>query len=195
MESRKRRGNAQKREYNPSTVMSNGAGDRITCTSNSTPTSTLETFGEQLEGEHRNTIPSQIWRDNHEMMPATGDRTAINSVVSGHLFPVQKFVDKESQLSYTTEKKSICQFVIGGCNLQPDVIEGNWWTDTAKGLVSTTMNRLRNDRNSAMRKAFLSELSFLKNYVFMTLYCIHLTLLLFCHETSLVTGDERGKTW
>ena len=92
-------------------------------------------------------------------MPTTGDQTIINTVVSAEIFPKVKFVDRDSQLSYNTEKRSICQFVIAKCNLQEAVIKEMWWRSAQK-YVGKTINRLRNDRNTAMKKAFLGQCVF-----------------------------------
>ena len=127
-------------------------------TSQATSLTTANSLVSEIGGNQRS-APSQIWCGSHEIMPTTGDQTTINTVVSAEIFPKVKFVDRDSQLSYNTEKRSICQFVIAKCNLQEAVIKEMWWRSAQK-YVGKTINRLRNNRNTAMKKAFLGECVF-----------------------------------
>ena len=98
--------------------------------------------------------PSNIWCAYHEVTPATtGDETVVNSVVTEKVFSKVKFVDRDTDLVYSFEKKSICQFVISKCHLQANVKKDEWWR-TARKYVAQTLNRLRNDRNTAMKWGF-----------------------------------------
>jgi hypothetical protein len=53
--------------------------------------------------------------------------------------------------------KQICQCVIRRCNLHSDISLPNWWKQVHK-FVSQAINRLRNDRNTAMKWATLGKI-------------------------------------
>jgi hypothetical protein len=117
---------------------------------------------EQEEGEDDSTAngskPSNVWCEKHKLTPtSTGDQTTVTLVVSERVFPKVKFVDRDIDLMFSTEQRSICQFVIGRCNLQTDISLPNWWKQVHK-YVSQTINRLRNDRNTAMKWAALGKM-------------------------------------
>ena len=84
------------------------------------------------------------------------DRTTVNLVVTAEVFPKVKFVDRDTDLAFTENKKSICQFVISRCNLHADINIATWWKHVQK-YVAQTINRLRNDRNTAMKWAVLGK--------------------------------------
>jgi hypothetical protein len=88
---------------------------------------------------------------------STGDQTTVNLVVTEMGFPKIKFVDRDTQLMFSHEKKSICQYVIRRCNLHSDISLPNWWKHVHK-FVSHAINRLRNDRNTAMKWATLGKI-------------------------------------
>ena len=100
--------------------------------------------------------PRHVWCNNHEVMSGSKEEHTVTNVVSGTVFPKCKFVDTEHELNYSTSKISICQYVIERCNLQADVNEAIWWR-TAKKYVVSTINRMRNDRNTAMKRAVLGK--------------------------------------
>jgi hypothetical protein len=101
--------------------------------------------------------PSHVWCANHALTPESmGDRTTVNLVVTAEVFPKVKFVDRDRDLAYTENEKSICQFVISRCNLHADIIVTDWWKQVQK-YVAQTINRLRNDRNTAMKWAVLGN--------------------------------------
>jgi hypothetical protein len=87
---------------------------------------------------------------------STGDQTTVNLVVTEMVFPKIKLVDQDTQLMFSHEKKSICQYVIQRCNLHSDVLLPNWWKHVHK-FVSQAINRLRNDRYTAMKWATLGK--------------------------------------
>jgi hypothetical protein len=88
---------------------------------------------------------------------STGDQTTVNLVVTDTVFPKVKFVDRDTDLVFSNERRSICQFVIGRCNLNANISLNEWWKHTQK-YVAQTINRLRNDRNTAMKWAVLGKL-------------------------------------
>jgi hypothetical protein len=88
---------------------------------------------------------------------STGDQTTVNLVVTERVFPKIKFVDRDTQLMFSNDKHSICQFVIRRCNVHSDISLPNWWKHVQK-FVSQAINRLRNDRNTAMKWATLGKI-------------------------------------
>ena len=109
------------------------------------------TICDELPDQQRST-PRTVWCEQHDGLSGKREQASVNLVVTGKVFPKVKFVDRDTQLMYSTEKHSICQFVISECNLQPEVTEELWWK-TAKIYVGAAINRLRNDRNTAMKWA------------------------------------------
>ena len=101
--------------------------------------------------------PSHVWCGNHALTPESmGDRTTVNLVVTAEVFSKVKFVDRDTDLAFTENKKSICQFVISRCNLHADIIITDWWKQVQK-YVAQTITRLRNDRNTAMMWAVVGN--------------------------------------
>ena len=115
---------------------------------------------EQDEEEDDNSKPSNVYCKGIGSMAATNaaDKTTVNLVVSEQVFPKMKSVDSDTQLMYSQEEKSICQFVIRLCNLHTDISQPHWWKPARK-YVSQAINRLRNDRNTAMKWATLGKLN------------------------------------
>jgi len=124
------------------------------------PTTTISTRG--VESNNGSSVvsdksaPRHVWCNNHEVMSGSKEEHTVTNVVSGTVFPKCKFVDTAHELNYSMEKNSICQYVIERCNLQADVNEAIWWR-TAKKYVVSTINRMRNDRNTAMKRAVLGK--------------------------------------
>jgi hypothetical protein len=99
--------------------------------------------------------PSNVFCKQHKWTDtSTGDQTTVNLVVTEMVFPKIKFVDRDTQLMFSQEKSSICQYLIRRCNLHSDISLPNWWKHVHK-FVSQAINRLRNDCNTAMKWATL----------------------------------------
>jgi hypothetical protein len=102
--------------------------------------------------------PSNVFCKQHKWTAtSTGDQTRVNLVVTEMVFPKIKFVDQDTQLMFSHEKNSICQYVIRRCNLRSDISLPNWWKHVHK-FVSQAINRLRNDHNTAMKWATLDKI-------------------------------------
>ena len=114
-------------------------------------------LGDKDDTENRSK-PSHVWLDQHTVTDiSTGDQTTVNLVVTDTVFAKVKFVDRDTGLVFSNEKRSICQFVIGRCNLHTNISPNEWWKHSQK-YVAQTINRLRNDRNTAMKWAMLGKL-------------------------------------
>ena len=124
------------------------------------PTIKSSAYTEDQEEDDTDTSrskPSHVWCANHAVTPESmGDRTTVILVVTSQVFPKVKFVDRDTDLAFTEDKESICQFVISRCNLHTDIIITDWWKQVQKH-VAQTINRLRNDRNTAMKWAVLGN--------------------------------------
>jgi hypothetical protein len=102
--------------------------------------------------------PNHVWLEQHTLTGiSTGNITTVNLVVTKAVFPKMKFVDRDTQLAFSNEMNSVCQFVITHCNLHTDISPNEWWKHTQKYVNQTTINRLRNDRNTAMKWATLGK--------------------------------------
>lgn len=102
--------------------------------------------------------PSNVWCSRHKLTATSaGDQTTVNLVVTEKVFPKIKFVDRDTQMMFSYDKHSICQYVIRRCNLHADISLPNWWKHVQK-FVSQAINRLRNDRNTAMKWAMLGKI-------------------------------------
>jgi hypothetical protein len=102
--------------------------------------------------------PKHVWLGEHTLADfSRREQTTVNLVVTDAVFPKMKFVDRDTQLVFSNETDSVCQFVISRCNLHTDISPHEWWKHTQK-YVNQTINRLRNDRNTAMKWATLGKL-------------------------------------
>jgi hypothetical protein len=102
--------------------------------------------------------PKHVWLGEHTLADfSRRELTTLNLVVTDAVFPKMKFVDQDTQLVFSNETNSVCQFVISRCNLHTDISPHEWWKHTQK-YVNQTINRLRNDQNTAMKWATLGKL-------------------------------------
>jgi hypothetical protein len=102
--------------------------------------------------------PGNVWCNKHKLTStSTGDQATVNLVVADRVFPKVKFVDRDTQLMFSHDKHSICQYVIRHCNLHSDIALPNWWKQVHI-FVSQAINRLHNDRNTAMKWATLGKI-------------------------------------
>jgi hypothetical protein len=61
--------------------------------------------------------PNNVFCKQHKWTAtSTGDQTTVNLVVTKMVFPKIKFVDRDTQLMFSHEKISICQYVIRRCS-------------------------------------------------------------------------------
>ena len=113
--------------------------------------------GDEGEGEETNSKPSNIWevRDTANQR-TTGDKTTVAGVVADKLFQRAKFVDRHNDLMYDEKEGSICKFVTSNCNLKPDINKSEWWKQASK-WIPANISRLRNDKSTAMKWAFLGK--------------------------------------
>jgi hypothetical protein len=89
--------------------------------------------------------PNHVWLEQHMLTGiSTSDITMLNLVVTESVFPKMKFVDQDTQLVFSNEMNSLCQFVITRCNLHTNISPNEWLKHTQK-YVNQTINRLRND--------------------------------------------------
>lgn len=84
------------------------------------------------------------------------DKTVVTMVVLDQFFPQVKFADKDFALAWDDNTDSFCQFFISKCNVPVDVDRKEWWLRTRK-VITFTMSQTRNDRNTAVKHAFLGK--------------------------------------
>ena len=157
------------------TNVSQQSTSSINASTNKSATTTI-TSGVCVDGhpDRHQSTPSNVWCLSYDEKPKAGDQTTVNAVVTAKVFPKVKFVDKDTELMYSTDKKSISQFIIKECNLQPEVKEAQWWLSVHK-YVGQTISRLRNDRNTAVKWAMLGKLQRSK-YACKCFGCTYLTI-------------------
>jgi len=110
-----------------------------------------------LDNDDNNSKPRYVWNKRSiENCLTTGDKTTVAGVVADKLFPRAKFVDRDTDLMYDGP---ICKFVTTLCNLQADVDQITWWKQARK-WIPTNISRLRNDKSTAMKWAFLGTYIF-----------------------------------
>jgi hypothetical protein len=140
--------------------------------------------------------PNHVWLKQHMLTGiSTSDITTVNLAVTEAVFPKVKFVDRDTQLVFSNEKNSVCQFVITRCNLHTNVAPNEWWKHTQK-YVNQTINRLRNDRNTAMKWATLGKL-FHAGYGSnkLTKMTKKLTVHSLCNERLVPSFRQNHKDW
>jgi hypothetical protein len=79
--------------------------------------------------------------------------------VKTKLFPKKKFIDKSSDLDFSNDPTSVCQFLAVDFQVQDREVE-SWW-DGVKGLVHTAFKNHRNNVIRAVQKSYMSMCSFL----------------------------------
>jgi hypothetical protein len=85
--------------------------------------------------------PSNVFCKQHKWTATSaGDQTTVYLVMTEMVFPKIRFVDRDTQLMFSDEKNSICQYVIRRCNLHSDISLANWWKHVHK-FVSQAINR------------------------------------------------------
>ena len=110
----------------------------------------------EREGDKNSSKPSYVvWEDRENAnRPITGDKTTVAGVVADKLFQRAKFVDRNTDLMYDESEGTICKFLTTSCNLQANTNISTWWKQAHK-WSPTYISRLRNDKSTAMKWAFL----------------------------------------
>jgi hypothetical protein len=110
----------------------------------------------EREAEDANSKPSFVEWETRENAncPTTGDRTTVAGVVADKSFQKAKFVDRNFDLGYDETEGSICKFVTTYCSLYANIDVCTWWKEASK-WIPTYISRLRNDKSTAMKWAFL----------------------------------------
>jgi hypothetical protein len=80
------------------------------------------------------------------------------------LFQKVKFVNRDFDLGYDETDGTICKFVTTNCNLQANIDVCTWWKEARKWIPPTYISRLRNDKSTAMKWAFLGTYSVVACY-------------------------------
>jgi hypothetical protein len=99
--------------------------------SNQSPLVEEET-GEDDDTANGSKLSNVFCKQHKWTATSTGDQTTVNLVVTEMVFPKIKFVDRDTQLMFSHEKNSICQYVIRRCNLHSDISLPNWWKHVHK---------------------------------------------------------------
>lgn len=84
------------------------------------------------------------------------EKSSVLKVFFYHFFPEVKFINKETDLAWDYGSDSFCQFFISKCNVPLDVDKKEWWMRASK-LIAGTLSQTRNDRNTAVKNAFIGK--------------------------------------
>jgi hypothetical protein len=88
--------------------------------------------------------PNEVWLEQHTLTDiSTRDLTTINLVVTDTVSWKMKFVDQDTQLMFSNERDSVCQFVILPCNLHANISPHEWWTQNTCTKQSTACVMIR----------------------------------------------------
>ena len=99
--------------------------------------------------------PRSIYKESTQPIRDASNKIAIHAIVSIHLFPRIKFLDKNRDLKFTKEEKNtVCHFVLNRCNLQYDQDNQLRFWEQAKKWIVYSIGRLRSDKMVTMRHAF-----------------------------------------
>ena len=82
------------------------------------------------------------------------NRTSIRSFTKNYIFPALKF-PTATDVQWSTDVESICHYTITKYNIAPDKAH-EFWND-AKKVISAKLIKIRNDKNSALRRAFMGK--------------------------------------
>ena len=88
------------------TPVSSQSTPSVNAFTNKSATTTI-TSGVCADGQpdqHQST-PRNVWCLSYDEKPKAGDQTTVNAVVTAKVFPKVKFVDKDLELLYSTDKK------------------------------------------------------------------------------------------
>ena len=103
-----------------------------------------------------NPRPGEVWFCRENMVNHGIEKQTIYNVCTNELFPRVKFLNKEHDLQYSEDVKSICHFVMSRCNLGSMVDRKAWWNDH-KQDVNYQITQQRNNKIAALRWAFYGK--------------------------------------
>jgi hypothetical protein len=77
--------------------------------------------------------PNHVWLEQHTLTGISRSNiTTLNLVLTKSVFPKMKFADRDTQMVFSNEKNSVCQFVITHRNLHTNISPIEWWKHTQK---------------------------------------------------------------
>ena len=68
-----------------------------------------------------------------------------------------KFAGTDEQMAYSEDPKSICNYVLDGCNLAYIDNRKAWWETVAKHEIKRELAELRSNKQQQIRKAIASK--------------------------------------
>ena len=98
--------------------------------------------------------PKEIWYAQETSAKTVADtRHIITSICTNYLFPKVKFLNHQTDLDFSYNRKSICQHILHHCNLAPSIDKQAWWSHNSK-LLMTALMSLRNNKTRSIRSLF-----------------------------------------
>lgn len=116
-----------------------------------------DSYSISASGTEQSSKPAELYYSMESLSNRIIDsRYTINSIVNTHLFPRVKFINKDQDLAYTDNKRSICQFVLKYCHISPSIDKKEWWQLHSK-FVYKQVTALRSSKSSSLQTAFYGK--------------------------------------
>ena len=109
-----------------------------------------------MDGPEDRSIPRSVKLGSTGGVVVSVDKSVVTEVVTDHFFPEVKFVNRDIELAWDESQHSFCQFFIQHCNVPLAWNHKDWWNQ-AKKLVAFLVSQTRNDRNTAVKNAFVGK--------------------------------------
>jgi hypothetical protein len=103
--------------------------------------------------------PVEVWTHGSTGSTKDPSQSVVKTYVADHLIHMVKFIDKQTQLQYsTTDKLSICYTVLTGCKcVVAGIDRSDWWNTKGSVWVYHTTNTQRNNKMSLLKLAFCGK--------------------------------------
>ena len=82
-------------------------------------------------------------------------RSSIQFFTAKNIFPRVKF-PTETELEWSTDKDSACHYTVSTYNIAPEKARDFW--KSAKKVINAKLVMVRNDKNAALKRAFMGKL-------------------------------------
>jgi hypothetical protein len=143
--------------------------------------------------------PSVLTANTPRLPTSNLSRETIMKFTQRYLFPKIKFLSKVSEepsLQWSDDERSLCQFVLKGCNIRSEnnkeiTLEKAWLT--VRKYVAEKITNIRNDKSSSVRRAFYGKFDphWLYKCFYLTInVCNRLPRSPLCRRQESPTQDE-----
>jgi len=86
------------------------------------------------------------------------ERSVVQEIAAGKFFSEVKFVVRDLDLQWDEDRNSFCQYFYRECHVATVSVKESkdWWAFASK-IITFTLSQTRNDRNTAMKNAFVGK--------------------------------------